>query len=680
VTGDFFRVLGLAPERGRLLANTDASDAHFVVLSDRAWRRNFAGDPGIVGRVIALNDVPHTVVGVLAPTLLAYPTRETDLWTVLPPDESRGSRGLGVIARLKPGVEVGAAQREAETIAARLERQFPESNKTISSRVEPLRDSLVESARPLLLILLAAAGVVLLIACANVANLMLARAVMRRRELGVRASLGAGRWRIARQLLTESAVIGLAGGAAGLGVAVGTQRLVLSLAGGELPRVAEVGMDLRVVAFAFVLSMVVGVVAGLVPALAAVRGDVALAIRDGGYGSTIGRVRRGTLAFLVRVEIGLAIVLLASAGLLLESFAKLSSVDPGFRAEGLLTFGVDVPRSRYPDRASVFAFYDRLADRLTAIPGVRAAGAVSALPFGNANWCTGVKVEGRVVPAGSENECVEIAAVHSRYLPALGARLMAGRLPDDHDGAESPLVAVINERTASRYWPGESPIGKRFAFDDKTNVEVIGVVSAVRMFGLDQEAVPQLYMPLRQLPQRQMTAALRTEGDPRLVIGAVRDAVRSLDRDLYLGGLRTMRERVAESIATPRLRSLVLGAFAAVAVLLAVVGVYGVMAFAVGQRMREMGIRVALGATAGAVTRHVLVDGVRLALAGVALGLVGSLAASRLLAKALFGVSAHDPLVLGGSAVALVFVAVGASWLPARRAARADAVSVIRTA
>jgi putative ABC transport system permease protein len=427
-----------------------------------------------------------------------------------------------------------------------------------------------------------------------------------------------------------------------------------------------------------VVSVVVGVLAGVAPALRAARAAIADAIRDGGHGATTGKRRRGLLGTFVRVEIALAVVLLASAGLLLKSFARLAAVDPGFRADGLLTFSVQLPRTRYPNRAALFTFHERLAERLTRVPGVRAAGAVNVLPFSQGNWCTDIEPEVALAAPASDRECVEIGAVTGNYFNAIGVRLIEGRVLASTDMETSPLVAVISELTAKRYWPGRSAVGQRFAFDDKTSIEVVGVVSPVRLFALDRDPVPQLYMPLRQLVQQQMTIAVRTDGDPRALVRPTRDLVRELDPDLYLDGMRTMNDLVAESMATPRLRSVVLGSFAAVAFLLAIVGVYGVMAFAVSQRTREIGIRAALGATRQVILREVLGDGARLAAVGVVGGVAGALGLTRVLSKVLFGVSAYDPIVFAGAALGLIVVALGACWIPARRAASVDPVMVVR--
>ncbi|HEV8702061.1 MAG TPA: ABC transporter permease [Candidatus Polarisedimenticolia bacterium] len=678
-TANVFGVLGARPLVGRFfLPEEEQPGRHRVaVLGHRFWTRRFGADPGIVGRTLTLAGHPYTVVGVL-PAGFILPDADPDLWRPVPIDpESRGGHWLNAIGRLRPGVSLEQAQVEMDTITRRLEQQHPDTNTGRHTRLEPLKDAVVRDARAALYALFGAVGFVLLIACANVANLILVRASGRRREIAVRAALGAGRLRIVRQLLTESLLLFLCGGLAGTLLALWGTDLVVALASESLPRSGEIVMDLSVLAFSLALSTVAGILFGLAPALQHSRVDVERALRDDGRNATAGRGRSRVLGALAVTQVALSLVLLTGAGLLIKSLWTLLRVDPGFRAERVLTLDLALPESRYPDEGRMFAFYTSLLDRLDALPGVQSAGAVNILPLSGSNSCDGFSVIEHPPAAVGRQPCAEARYSTPGYFPALGIPLVRGRSFTEADDGNAPRVALINQAMARLFFPGEDPIGKHVVYNAAPRA-IVGIVGDVRHFGLDTEAPPEFYLPHQQLPMWEMTLAVRASSDSVPLVAAVRGAIAALDRDLAVANVRTISDLLHRSVARPRFRAVLLGAFAATALALAAIGIFGVLAHGVAQRTREIGIRMALGARRRAILGMMLGQGIRLTLAGVGLGLAASIVLTRFLSGLLFGVSPTDPITLSGVTLLLTLVALLACVVPARRATRVDPMTALR--
>lgn len=682
VTPGYFSLLGTAPALGRGFSAEEGRPraAPAVILSDELWRARFSADPAVVGRAITLDGGPVMVVGVLPRTFTPppYGTRldaDYDLYRALAigPENGRGGHWLSAIGRLAPGATLSEAQAELDAIAARLEADYPDTNTGWGVRLEALRRAIVGDVRPALLILFAAVTLVLLIAAANLSNLMLIHAAGKRHDLAVRAALGAGRRRLLRFLLSEGMALGALGGALGLLLALWSSDALVALAEAGLPRMGEFGPDARVIAFTVVLSLGVGLVLGLVPLRGTFRADLVPALREGGRGGARRSRLRGPL---VVYQLALSTMLLVGAGLLLRSFDRLSRVDPGFDREGVLTFELFLPPERYPERARTVSFFAELGDRLSATPEVRAAGGVSILPFRGAS-CDGFEIEGRPWHTPEAAECAEFRVVSGEYLRAMGIATLRGRTFDEGDRGDAAAVAVINQTMARRFWPDQDPIGRRVVYGEA--FEIVGVIADIRGYGLDEEPAPEVYLPHPQYPfYRSLTMAVSAVRSPGAALPVVRRELRAMDPDLPLNDARPLSELLSASIATERLRTVLFGIFAALAVALAAVGVYGVIAYSVAQRTREIGVRLALGARAGDVLGQVLRDGMRLTLAGAALGLAGTLLLSPLLAGLLFQVSVRDPLVFAAVTATLVAVALTATLIPGRRASRVDPVEALR--
>lgn len=680
ISASFFDLLGIRPALGRgFLPEDDAEGAEPVVMLDHGyWRRKFGGDPDVVGRTLQLGSDPVTVVGVM-PAGFRF-GEEVALWLPLARnplvDNGRQVRWVDVVARLAPGATVAQARRETAAFAARLAEAYPAANQGLGATVESLYEATVGDVKPALWTLLGGVGFLLLIVCSNLGNLFLARVSARRGELAVRGALGAGPARVARQLLTESLALGLLGGL--LGVLLGFWLLELFRAVGpqDLPRLQEVRLDLAVLGVAGSLALVVGLGLGLAPALFASRAKRLVWLKTAGRGGSGmgGRLRDG----VVVAQVALAVVLLAGAGLLLRSFLEVTRVDPGFRAEGVLTLQFGRPSGLDP--AGAVAFYDRLFEDLQALPGVSAAGAVTRLPLGG-NISTRLEVRGRALEEGELPE-VEFRRAGGSYFEAMGIPLLRGRAFGDRDRPDSPPVMIASRAAAERLWPDEDPVGRhvRFAFagDDAPWVEVVGVVGDVKHFGLEAEAPPIVYVPFSQGPPGSPLLAVRTPGDPLALAGPVRETLRALAPDIVTWDLRPMAAHVDRSVAARRFLLLLIGFFGVLALLLAAVGIYGVIAFGVRRRTREIGVRMALGADRAAVVRMVVSRGLRLAGPGLALGLLAALLLTRLIRGLLFGVTPADPLALGGVVLLLGGVAAFASWLPSRLAVRVDPMTVLR--
>jgi putative ABC transport system permease protein len=683
VTSGFFGVLGVAPALGRAFTEEDNQPGRpgVVVLSDGLWRRRFGGDPAIVGRRIELSGSQSEVVGVM-PAGFGYP-QGSELWSALQvdvPQQPRLNRAYQVAGRLREGVTLEAARAQLDAITGRLAAAHPTSNAGWGVELNRLHDKLVAPVRTMLLVLLGAVGLVMVIACANVANLLLARASARRREVAVRVAVGASRGRIVRQLLTESLMLALAGGAAGLLLGVWLTDLLVALAPANTPRLVEAGLDARVFAFALLTTCVAGVSFGLAPALQATKTDLNETLKEGGRGHT--DARSPLRSALVVAEVGLSLVLLVGAGLLLKSFVRLTRVSPGFEPARVLTMRLGLPGVRYPEPRKKAEFYESLLGRVRALPGVEAAGATISLPLGGSNLSVGRGFirEGQSERPG-EGTNAAYFVVTPDYFRAVRVPVVRGRAFDERDTEDAPKVIIVNETLARRHFAGEEAVGRRIRMhaDEKFEREIVGVVGDVKARTLDAETGPQVYVPHRQDGGwGSMSLAVRTAGDPAALTAAVREEVRALDRALPVYDVKTLDDVVAASFADRRLLSTLIASFGVAALLLASVGLYGVISYTVGRRTHEFGVRMALGAAPADVLRLVLRQGLGLALVGVAAGVVAALAAVRLMSSLLYDVSASDPYIFTLVPLLLVAVALLACYLPARRATRVDPVEALR--
>ena len=695
VSADLFTVLRVNAAIGRVFTNDEDKPGAtpVVVLSHGLWQRRLGGDPRIIGETLTLDGRSFTVIGIMPPGFL-FPSR-VEMWTPVgqqakdPGWESRGNHpGLYAMARLKPGVNVEQARDDMEIVAANLEKQYPDSNTGNRATIAPALEIIVRDIRSKLLLLLIAVGLVLLIACANVANLLLARATNRQKEISIRTALGASRMRIVRQLLTESMLLSFAGGALGLLLAQAGVKLIIAISPNSIPRVAEIGLDRRVLAFTIAVSVLTGIIFGLAPALQASKPDLNETLKEAGRGST-GR-RHILRSALVVSEVALTMVLLIGAGLMIRSFYHLQRVDPGFMTDNLLTFNVALPSKKYPEGQPPVNFYQQLLQNLRAMPGVQSVGMATGLPLGNNGWQSGFWIEGRPEPPQGQRPLTEVAFVSPDYFDTMRMTLLNGRkfteqdvrpqLPPDpqHQALNRPTVTVIDEEFARRYWPDEDPLGQQLIFWGG-KVTIVGIVRRVKMEGLSTDSNRvQSYYPYLQNPSGSMSIVLRTAGDPTGLSDVVRQQVLAIDPDQPIYGVQTMGQIWTDSIAPERLNLMLLGTFAAVALVLAGVGIYGVMAYSVTQRTHEIGIRMALGARQSDVLGMVIRQGMKLAVAGLAIGLGGAWLATRAMASLLFGVSATDPMTFAVISVVLAGVALGACFVPARRATKVDPMIALR--
>jgi putative ABC transport system permease protein len=683
-SASLFTLLGVRPALGRpFTAEEDKPNSRVAVISDRLWRRRYGADPGILRKPITISGNPYTVVGVMPPGF-GYIDKTVEVWMPVGfSAESRTPRGrwLSVLGRLKPGVTFERAQQDMTRVHAELTRLFPDFNTGWTARVVPLKEELIGEARPALLVLLGAVAFVLLIACANVANLLLARATSRQRELAVRAALGAGRGALVRQLLVESLVLATAGGLAGLLLASWSLHLLRSVVADRLPvqRLEAVHIDGWVLAFTITASVVSGLLFGLLPALGASRTSLNDALKEGGRSGSTARRNRSRAAF-VAVEVALALVLLVGAGLLVRSFVRLLDVNPGFDPARTLTMDVSLPSSRYREPPKRVQFFRTLFERIDALPGVESAGAISFLPLGGMGAATSFEVVGKPAPPAGQEPVADVRVVANDYFAALGIPLIKGRLFDEHDEADSKNRVIINDTMAAKYWPGEDAIGKRvkISWNDDREDEVIGVVGDVRHSDLETDPLPTTYWPYPRFPYGAMTLAIRTRVEPTSVAGAVVGFIRRQDPELAVADIKTMEEVMSDSVAQRRLTMLMLAIFAGAALVLAAVGIYGVIAYSVTQRTQEIGIRMALGARHGDVLRMVVGQAMLMTVVGIVAGAAGAFLLTRLMKGLLFGVEPADPVTFLAVAGLLAGVAAAASYVPGRRATRVDPVIALR--
>jgi len=685
VTEGFFAMLGAKPELGRdfLPEEDQPGRNNVVILSHGFWQRRFGGDPKIIDQTITLSGRIYTVIGVM-PATFSFGGSETVLWTPMgftsDDAQNHGGHFLSAIGQLKPGATLEQARSELSAIAGQLAQEYPDANTGWNVKLMPLHEFIVRSVETALLVLLGAVAFVLLIACANVANLLLARAAGREKEIAIRTALGAGRARIVRQLLTESALLALAGGVAGLLLAKWGTDLLLKLAPQNLPRMSDVSLDGRALAFTAAVTLLTGLFFGLVPALQASKPNLTETIKDaGGRGSTEGGRRQFIRGSLVVLEMASALLLLVGAGLLIKSFWRLQRIDPGFNQNNALTASVSLPSRKYPEENQRSAFFQQLLEKVRALPGVQAAGASNVVPLGG-DYVLGFVIEGRPPLAPGAGQSTNYYAVSADYFKAMGIPLLRGRVFTEQDTRNSMRVAVISESMAKRVFPNEDPIGKRIHVTNGPTVfrEIVGIVGDVKHYGLDQDTTLQTYEPYTQQPFSFMTLVVRTAGDPTNLTSAIRNQVLSIDKEQPVSQVRTLEQRVSTSIAQQRFSMLLLGVFAAVAMVLAAVGIYGVLSYAAAQRTHEIGVRMALGARAGDVLKMVIGQGMKLALAGVALGSGAALALTQLMKRLLFGVTAADPMTYVVIALSLTLVALFACWIPARRAAKVDPMVALR--
>ncbi len=701
VSAEFFDVLGIRPVIGHAFARPDEEAGGGpgglkIVISDNFWKDHFGGDLNVIGRTVNLDGRKYSVIGVMPPDfqfpiqndrIEFYVTIAEDALSVdgtKPMTQERGSHSLEGVARLRPGVTAAQAESDLSGIANRLEKQYPDTNTHFGVRVKALREELIGDVRTALYVLFAAVICVLLIANANVANLLLARATERGKEIALRAAVGASRSRIILQLLTESVLLAAMGGLCGLLIAQwGTEALIKSVPQ-NIPRISNIRLDGVVLGFTLFVSFATGIVFGLVPAWQASHVDLNTALKTGGRTGS-GREQKGWLRnFLVMAEVALALILLISAGLLIQSFSRLGHVNSGLRTERLLTARISLPGTSYPKNENVVAFFDRFLERLRSLPGVESASAIVPLPLSGSNMMTDFDIEEHSLPRGQRPDA-PVRIIATDYFKTMGIPVKGGRIFGDTDQMTSQPVVIVNERFANKFFPGQNAVGKRikpgFSADsgEEKMREIIGVVGNVKHLSLRNEDSPEMYLPRTQIPFDFMSLVLRTNvSDPGTVTNAVRAELAALDSSIPLTNVRVFDEYVSRSLARPRFNALLLSIFAATALLLTAGGIYGVIAYSVSQRTNEIGIRMALGAERSNIFRLVVGQAMTLVAISVLIGLAGAFAATRLLSSLLFGVGASDPLTFGAIVLLIAAVAFLASWLPARRAANVNPIVALR--
>jgi len=682
VTPGTLDALGTKPLLGRLfLPDEEKADSRLAILSYGLWKGHFGSDPNVLGKIIRLGGTAYPIIGVMPPQF-HFPASDVQIWMPVRMTEDRikdrQSRWLYVIGRLKDGVSLRTAQLEMDGLTNALAQQFPADNKDWGVRLTPLHESMVGKVRPALLILLTTVLMVLIIACANIANLQLARAASRRMEMAVRSAMGAPAKAVLRQLFVEGLTLALLGGLLGLLLAQWGLRLLITLNPKYIPRLDEVGIDGRVLLFTLGVAILTGLIFGLVPALSALKPDLVSDLREGGRGASSGLGHIRFRRLLTVAEVATALVLLISAGLLLSSLTRLQRVEPGFNPNDVLTMEVVLSPARYTEGAQQSAFFRQLTERVAALPGVEAAGGVTNLPLGGGNQTSSYAIDGQ--PPEDPNDLPEAGyrGVTPGYLQAMQIPLLQGRDFSPRDTATSPKVVIVNKTFASRYWPQENPVGKRVLLEGKEPHEVIGVVGDIRHSGLDVPTVPEIYVCYEQHPYDDIVMAVRSKADFKSLSSQMRAQVASLDPELPVFNVRTMNQVLAESTSEPKFYTVLLAVFAVLALVLSTLGIYSIISYSVAQRRHELGIRVALGAQRSNVLKLVLGEGMVLAAIGILAGLFVAWAATRGLSSLLFGVQPDDPLIFVLTAVLLGIVALTASFIPAMRASRVSPMVAFR--
>ena len=688
VSTNLFPLLGVEPQLGRVFtaAEDQPGSEHVVLLSYRLWQRTFGGDTNIVGKTLSLNGAGYTVVGVM-PARFQFPTEDNDVWVPIAFTQkeaaNRGRHYLQVVAGLKPGITLAQAQAEISTIATRLQQQYPETNTDLGAVITPLHEHLVGDIKPALLILLGAVGLVLLIACANVANLLLARAAVRQKEIAVRVALGARRSRLIRQFLTESIALSILGGIVGLTIAYAGLIILKTFIPENISQARAIAIDYKVLGFTLLVSIATGLIFGLAPALQSLRFNQIETLKEGGRDAATGGSGKRLRGLLVVAEVAISLILLIGAGLLINSFLRLRNVDPGFRAENLLTMKIVLPEPKYERMVRRTAFYSDLIQRVQSIAGVRSAAVTTNLPLYRQGNSIAVNLEGKPEPPPGQELIVVTRIVSPTYLDTMGIPLLKGRQLTDQDADKSPNVVIVSETMARRYWPGEEAVGKRLSIGRVESPEdwfqVVGIAKDVKQFELNADSKPQMYLSYRQAGFFDaQDLVVKTDVDPGSMASTVRKAVAEIDKDQPVSKIRTMEEILGDSIARQRFSMLLLAIFASVALVLAAVGIYGVMSYSVAQRTHEIGIRMALGAQTAAVVKLAVGYGLKLVGAGIVIGLLAAFVLTRVMSTLLFGVTPTDPTTFALISLLLVAVAAIASYIPARRATKVNPITALR--
>lgn len=700
VSPTFFRLMKVEPRLGRLFQDEDEEPGkdRVVVISYALWQKRFGGQADAIGRTLNLDGESYTVIGI-APAGFQFPrakelpyflgvTTQTDMWKPMTFSNDfikrkRSDHQLSVIARLKAGATREQAQTDMTAIAERIEQSHPDTNQGIGVRVISLTEQVVGNARLILLVLMAAVSLVLLIACANIANLLLARGSSRQREIAIRTALGASRARIVRQLLTESVLLSLSSALAGTALSIWGVKTLLALGGDLLPRAHEINVDLRVLAFTVAIALLTSALFGLAPALRATRINLSEALKDASHGLSAGRHRNRVRSLLAISEVALSLVLLIGAGLMIKSLARLIGVDPGFKPQNTLTMNIALLASKYPTANQQIEFFQKLTQQVDAMPGVQSVGLISSAPLSGGVYAGGFSIEGRSSSADNDNLVADRRMISPKYFNTLGIPLIEGRHFTDQDNQTSPGVVIVSESWARRFLPGEAAIGRRIKLGapDSTRpwLSIVGIVGDVHDTALERETRPCVYIPYSQFSTASMTLAVRTTIDPQVFVGAIRDAVRSVDKDQPVTDVKTMDQYLADSISPRRFNALLLTIFASVALVIASVGIYGVMAYSVTQRVREIGIRMAMGAQPLQVINLIVGGGMTLAFAGVAIGVAIAWALTRVMSSLLYGVSATDSMTFVLASALLVGVTLLATYIPARKAAKVDPMLALRS-
>lgn len=688
VAADFFKVLGVEPALGRSFSAEEERD-RLVILSDGLWQRRYGSNRGIVGQSIVMNGENYTVVGVM-PKGFQFPSTDVQLWTTFATIYGEGQaltgnrkgRNYRVIARLKSGATLQSAQSEMNTIARRLEQQYPDSNGGVGANVITMHEQMVGDMRPTLLVLQGVVAFVLLIACANVANLLLARTSSREREIAIRITLGATRKRMVRQLLTESMLLSIIGGALGLLLALWGVSALGGLGLKSFVPVETIHLDARLLIFAVLISLLTGIIFGLAPALQASKMSLNESLKEGGRGTAGSARARRAQALLVISEVALTMVLLIGAGLMLRSFMRLQEVDLGIKTENLMTMHLAVPQSKYSESERRIALFDQIRERVGGLPGVQSVATTESRPPDGLQRNLDFVIEGQPAASGGQSLRAASVTVSDNYFSTLGIPLVKGRYFTPTDKKGTPEVAVISETMARRFFAGEDPVGKKIKLANMKAEDpwftIVGVVSDVKYRGLDAEAGPTMYYSAQQTPPSGAYLLIRTTSEPTSVVSSVRSEIRSIDSEMPISNVKTMQQLLEESVSQSRFATLLIGIFAAVALVLACIGIYGVIAYSVSQRTGEIGIRMALGAQTNDVLRLFVGQGVKLAGVGIGIGLLAAFALTRIIVSLLYQVTATDPITYIGTGLVLAFVAVAASYLPARRATRVDPMVALR--